>query len=92
MLAKKHSKLALLDCCKLVIDTNHISYSFIKNSIVAEEIGNTEFNTKLNEERNKGVFVMSPHVGAIDRLHPKSSKLAVELHDDMKNLIRSMSL
>jgi hypothetical protein len=38
---KKYSKLALEDCCKLAIETNHISYSFIKNSIaaVAEEIG-----------------------------------------------------
>ena len=81
---EKYSKLALEDCCKLAIDTNHISYSFIKNSIaaVAEEIGSAGFNTKLNEERNKGAFVMSPHAGDIDRLLSKSSKLAGEVRDE----------
>ena len=81
---KKYSKLALEDCCKLAIDTNHISYSFIKNSIaaVAEEIGSAGFNTKLNEERNKGAFVMSPHAGDIERLLSKSSKLAGEVRDE----------
>ena len=66
------------------IDTNHISYSFIKNSIaaVAEEIGSAGFNTKLNEERNKGAFVMSPHAGDIERLLSKSSKLAGEVRDE----------
>lgn len=75
---KKYSKLALEDCCKVAIETNHISYSFIKNSIaaVAEEIGSAGYNTKLNEERNKGAFVMSPHAGDIERLLSKSSKLA----------------
>ena len=29
---KKYSKLALEDCCKTAVETNHISYSFIKNS------------------------------------------------------------
>ncbi len=53
---KKYSKLVLEDCRKLEIDTNYISYSFIKNSIavVAVEIGSAGFNTKPNEERNKG--------------------------------------
>jgi hypothetical protein len=81
---KKYSKLALEDCCKLAIDTNHITYSFIKNSIssVAEEIGTAGYNTKLNEERNKGAFVMSPHVGDIDHLLSKSSKLAGEVRHE----------
>ena len=81
---KKYSKLALEDCCKLAIETNHISYSFIKNSIaaVAEEIGTSGFNTKLNEERNKGAFVMSPHAGDLERLLSKSSKLIEEVRDE----------
>ena len=81
---KKYSKLALEDCCRLAIETNHISYSFIKNSIaaVAEEIGTAGFNTKLNEERNKGAFVMSPHAGDIERLLKRSSKLAGEVRDE----------
>lgn len=72
------------DCCRLALETNHISYSFIKNSIaaVAEEIGTAGFNTKLNEERNKGAFVMNPHAGDLDRLLMKSSKLVREVHDE----------
>lgn len=74
---KKYSKLALEDCCKLAVDSNHVTYSFIKNSIaaVAEEIGTGGFNTKLNEERNKGAFIMDSHAWDIDKLLLKSSKL-----------------
>lgn len=81
---KKYSKLALEDCCRLAIETSHISYSFIKNSIaaVAEEIGTAGFNTKLNEERNKGAFVINPHAGDLERLLSKSSKLVKEVRDD----------
>jgi hypothetical protein len=81
---KKYSKLALEDCCRLAIETNHISYSFIKNSIaaVAEDIGTAGFNTKLNEERNKGAFVMNPHSGDIERLLKRSSILAGEVRNE----------
>lgn len=83
---KKYSKLALEDCSKMAIETNHISYTFIKNSIatVAEEIGSAGFNTKLNDERNKGAFVMSSHAGDIDHLLSKSSKLAEKEADNDK--------
>ncbi len=75
---KKYSKLALEDCCRLAIEQNHISYTFIKNSIasVAEDIGSGGFNTKLNDERNKGAFVMNAHAGDIDNLLSRSSRLA----------------
>ena len=75
---KKYSRLALEDCCKLAIDNNHISYSFIKNSIVAvaEDLGTSGYNTKQNEERNKGGYLMDPHAGDIASLLSKSSRLA----------------
>lgn len=75
---KKYSRLALEDCCKMALDSGHVSYTFIKNSIasVAEDIGSAGYNTKLNEERNRGAFIMSPHAGDIDKLLSKSSKLA----------------
>ncbi|MDO4962367.1 MAG: IS21 family transposase [Eubacteriales bacterium] len=75
---KKYSKLALEDCCKAAINTNHISYSFIKNTIasVAEEIGSSGYNTRINEERNKGAFVMDSHAGDISNLLSRSSHLA----------------
>ena len=43
---------------------------------VADEIGAAGFNTKVNEERNKGAFIMNPHAGDIERLLSKSSMLA----------------
>ena len=85
---RKYSKLALEDCCRMAIDTGHISYTFIKNSIpaVAEDLGSTGYNTKLSEERNQGAFVMNPHAGDIDKLLYRSSQLAAvhrkEDHDD----------
>ena len=81
---KKYSNLALEDCCKMAIETSHISYSFIKNSIaaIAEDIGTAGYNTKLNEERNKGAFVMGPHAGDLEQLLSKSSKLAKEVRDE----------
>ena len=77
---KKYSKLALEDCCRLAIEQNHISYTFIKNTIptVAEDIGAAGFNTKLNEERNKGAFVMDSHAGDIDNLLSRSSQLVAD--------------
>ena len=63
---KKYSKLAPEDCCKIAVETNYLSYSFIKNSIA----------TVADEERNKGAFVMNPHAGNIERLLSKSMKLA----------------
>lgn len=60
------------------IESNHISYTFIKNSIaaVAEDIGAKGYNTKLNEERNKGAFILDSHAGDISTLLSKSSRLA----------------
>ena len=77
---RKYSRLALEDCCRTAISTSHISYTFIKNTIaaVAEEIGSRGYNTKVNDERNKGAFVMDPHAGDLERLLSKSSHLAAE--------------
>lgn len=75
---KKYSRLALEDCCRMAIETNHPSYTYVKTNIaaIAKDQGNTGFNTKLNEERNKGAFVMSPHAGDLERPLTKSRKLA----------------
>lgn len=75
---KKYSKLALEDCCRSAVETNHMSYSFIKNSIAstAEEIGTAGFNSELNDERNRGAFIMDPHAGDIDNLLSRSMRLA----------------
>ena len=75
---KKYSRRALEDCCRLAIESNHVSYSFIKNSIaaIAEDLGASGYNSKLNEERNKGGYLMDPHAGDISSLLSKSQRLA----------------
>lgn len=82
---KKYSKLAVEDCCRLALETGHATYSFVKNTIpqIAEDIGSKGFNTKLNEERNKGAYIMDPHMSDVDNLLKKSVNLARKeaLHD-----------
>lgn len=57
---------------------NKATYSFIKNTIaaVAEEIGSSGFNTKVNEERNKGAFVMGQKYMDVEALLARSRDLA----------------
>ena len=52
--------------------------SFIKNTIpvVAEDLGVSGYNTRANEERNKGAFVMDAESMDIDRLLSRSQSLA----------------
>ena len=68
------------------LQQNHISYTFIENTIgsVAEDIGSAGFNTQLNEERNKGAFVMDSHAGDIDNLLSRSSRLAASSGEEDK--------
>ena len=84
---KKYSRLALEDCCRLAVENSHISYSFIKNSIaaVAEDLGSSGYNTKLNEERNKGGYLMDPHAGDLSNLLSRSSRLAAERRKEADN-------
>jgi transposase len=83
---KKYNKQALEECCKQALELNKVTYTFIKNSIpaIAEELGASSFNHKVNEERNKGAFVMSAEAMNIDNLLSRSQKLAwhTEKEDD----------
>ena len=55
-----------------------VNYTFIKNTIpvVAEDLGVSGYNTRANEERNKGAFVMDAESMDIDRLLSRSQSLA----------------
>ena len=55
-----------------------MNYTFIKNtiSVVAEDLGASGYNTSVNEERNKGAFVMNAESMDIDRLLSRSQSLA----------------
>jgi len=75
---KKYSKQALEECCGRALELNKATYSFIKNSIatVAEEIGSDGYNTKINDERNKGGFVMGQKSLDVNTLLLRSRELA----------------
>lgn len=47
-----------------------VNYTFMKNTIlvIAEELGTSGYNTSMNEERNKGAFVMDAESMDINRL------------------------
>ena len=44
--------------------------------VVAEDLGVSGYNTRANEERNKGAFVMDAESMDIDRLLSRSQSLA----------------
>lgn len=50
--------------------TGKVNYTFMKNTIlvIAEELGTSGYNTSMNEERNKGAFVMDAESMDISRL------------------------
>ena len=74
---KKYSRQALEECCKQALSLNKSTYTFIKNSIpvVAEDMGTSGYNTKINEERNQGGFIMSSEAMDISNLLSRSQEL-----------------
>lgn len=75
---KKYSKQALEETCRQALELGKPNYSFIKNSIqlVAEDLGVAGYNTAVNDERNKGAFVMGAESMDIERLLSRSQSLA----------------
>ena len=74
----KYSKQALEETCRQALELGKPNYSFIKNSIqlVAENLGVAGYNTAVNDERNKGAFVMGAEFMDIERLLSRSQSLA----------------
>lgn len=75
---KRYSKQTLEECCKQALLLNKVTYTFIKNSIsvVAEDMGTSGYNTKINEERNQGGFIMNSEAMDVNNLLSRSQKLA----------------
>ena len=75
---KKYSKQALEETCRQALELGKPNYSFIKNSIqlIAEDLGVAGYNTAVNDERNKGAFVMGAESMDIERLLSRSQSLA----------------
>ena len=64
--------------CESALDSGKVTYTTIKNTIsaFAEELGKNGYNTRLNEERNKGAFVMGSEASDINTLLSRSKTLA----------------
>lgn len=75
---RKYSKQALEETCVQALELGKVNYTFIKNTIpvVAEDLGVSGYNTRANDERNKGAFVMDAESMDIDRLLSRSQSLA----------------
>ena len=60
------------------LNSGKVTYTTIKNTIAAfaEELGKNGYNTRLNEERNKGAFVMGSDASDINILLSRSKTLA----------------
>lgn len=75
---RKYSKQALEETCRQALELGKTTYTTIKNTIpvVADELGAAGYNTAVNEERNKGGFVMGADAIDINTLLSRSRTLA----------------
>lgn len=76
--SKKYGNHVLEECCRQAVAANKISYTYIKNSIpaIAENICTPQDRSRINEERNRGGFVMGSDAMDVSNLLSKSQKLA----------------
>ena len=76
--SRKYSKQALEETCCQALELGKATYTFIKNTIqsVADDLGTAGYNTALNDERNKGAFVMGAEAADINMLLSRSQSLA----------------
>ena len=76
--SKKYSKQALEETCRQALELGKTTYTFIKNTIpvIAEDLGAAGYNTAVNDERNKGAFVMGAESMDINTLLSRSQSLA----------------
>ena len=75
---RKYSKQALEETCRQALELGKTTYTNIKNmiSVIANDLGPAGYNTAMNEERNKGAFVMDSEAMDINTLLTRSQTLA----------------
>ena len=75
---KKYSNQALEETCRQALALGKTTYTQIKNTIpvIANDLGVAGYNTAMNEERNKGAFVMGAEATDINTLLNRSQILA----------------
>ena len=68
------------------MNTGKVTYTTIKNTIpaFAEELGSKGYNTHINEERNKGAFIMGSEASDIETLLSRSEHLAAARKEDLQ--------
>ena len=68
---------ALEECCRQALEFNKTTYTFIKNSIpaIAEETMTDADRRRINEEKNKGAYVMGSDASSLNHLLEKSRLL-----------------
>ncbi len=76
--SNKYSKEALERTCESALSNDKVTYTTIKNTIAAfaEELGKNGYNSRINDERNKGAFVMDSEASEISTLLSRSETLA----------------
>lgn len=78
--ANRYSKVVLEECCSQALDLNRVTYTFIKNSVpvIATDRMSERDRRRINDEKNKGAYVMGPEASDLSRLLAKSQALADE--------------
>ena len=73
----KYSIRTLEECCLKALEFNKTTYTFIKNSIpaIAEETMTDADRRRINEEKNKGAYVMGSDASSLNHLLEKSRLL-----------------
>lgn len=73
----KYSSKTLEECCKQAIDSNKVTYTFIKNTIpvVADDLGDEGLKSK-NKSTSRGGYEMGTEATDINRLLSRSQDLA----------------
>ena len=76
--SKKYGNHVLEECCRQALAADKVSYTYIKNSIpaIADDLSTPQERSRINEERNRGGFIMESDAMDVVNLLSKSRKLA----------------
>ena len=76
--ARKYGRQVLEETCKQALEYGKVTYTFVKNRIpvIAEDLRTSDCAKSVNDERNKGAFVMSAEAMDINNLLSRSQNLA----------------
>ena len=81
---RKYARQVLEETCKQALEYGKVTYTFVKNRIpvIAEDLRTSDCAKSVNDERNKGAFVMSAEATDINNLLSRSQNLACSKRKD----------